>query len=162
LDSHVSDLLVVVYDGEHRAAEALNSARRDEQQLSDLEDAAYVTRDAEGVARLHQGSRLTPRGPITSPWTSLVRLFFVSPEAEFRALQLGDYGIEDEFARRVNLKVGPGSSALFVLRSDEAKTAVESAIAGLGSTVMHTALDDDAATHLRRSLQGALDGCLSA
>jgi uncharacterized membrane protein len=158
----VSDLLVVVYDGEHRAAEVLNAARRQEQQLSDLEDAAYVTRDAEGVTRLHQGSRLTPRGPITSAWTSLVGLFFVSTEAEFRALQLGDYGIEDEFARRVKLEVGRGSSALFVLRSDEAKTAVESATAGRGSIVMQTALDGEAATHLRRSLQGALDGCLSA
>ena len=158
----MSDLLVAVYDGEHRAAEVLNAARRREQQLPDLEDAAYITRDATGVTRLHQGRRLLRGGPVAGMWTTLVGLFFASPDAEAAAtVQLGDYGIDAAFARRVAIEVKPGSSALFVLRSSASTSELNAAIAG-GGLLLQSALAEDVVDRLRSSLDGADGQSLSA
>src|SRR5579872_4789053 len=59
----MSNLIVVAYPDEYRAAEVLASLRRlNKEYLIDLDDACYVTKDARGKIKLHQNTSLTGAG----------------------------------------------------------------------------------------------------
>ncbi|MGH2504750.1 MAG: DUF1269 domain-containing protein, partial [Ktedonobacterales bacterium] len=59
----MSNLVVVAYPDEYRAAEVLASLRRlKKEYLIDLDDACYVTKDASGKIKLHQNTSLAGAG----------------------------------------------------------------------------------------------------
>ena len=129
----MSNLVVLGFDGIHTADEVLNKLRPlQKEYLIDLEDACVVERDSEGKVHIKQAVNLTALGAATGSlrgalWGTLVGILFLNPLAGMAmgmvagagagALSgsLVDYGINDDFVKKLGETIPSGSSALFVL-----------------------------------------------
>ncbi len=162
----MSNLVVVAYPDEYRAAEVLAALRRmNSQYLIDLEDACYVTKDARGKLKLHQNTSLAGAGAAWGGmWGMLIGLLFFVPflglaiGAGLGALsgKLADYGIDDNFARQLASTMQPNSSAIFVLTRKVTADKVVPEIAKFGGTVLQTSLPKETEEKLQAALnQGA-------
>jgi uncharacterized membrane protein len=158
----VSELVVVSYPEENRAEQVLNTLQQlQKEYLVDLADACYVTKDQNGKLKLHQSVNLTAAGAATGAfWGMLFGLLFLSPlvgmvvGAGAGALsgKLRDYGIDDDFIRRLSAQLQPGTSALFVLVRKSQPDRVLPEISHFGGTVLHTSLSTEQEAKLRAAL----------
>jgi uncharacterized membrane protein len=164
----MSNLVVVAYPDEYRAAEVLASLRRlNREYLIDLDDACYVTKDARGKIKLHQNTTLAGAGAAWGGmWGLLIGLLFFVPflglaiGAGLGALtgKLSDYGIDDQFAKQVARTMQPNSSAIFVLVRKSTPEKVLPEISKFGGTVLQTSLSPEAEAKLTSALkQGAAE-----
>ena len=158
----MSELVVIAYDDEYRAAEVLTMLRRLEHEyLIDLEDAVYVTKDAEGRLKLHESANLTAAGAASGGfWGLLVGFIFFAPVvgaaigAGTGALvgKLTDVGLDTDSMRDLGARLAPRSSALFVLVRHANADRVVPEIEVFGGTVVRTSLAPDAEARLRDAL----------
>jgi uncharacterized membrane protein len=129
----MSELVVVAFKGRDTADQVLNDLRSMQRDyLVDLEDAVVVTRDADGKLNLKQSVNLVGMGAMSGGtwgalWGVLVGVLFMNPLLGFvagaaagagagaLAGALSDYGIDDDFIKRMGETVCSDSSALFVL-----------------------------------------------
>ena len=158
----MSDLVVVAYQDEFRAAEVLADLRRAQSSyLIDLEDAVYLTKGQDAKVRLHQSHDLTTAGATSGAvFGTLVGFFFLVPllgtviGAGFGALSgaLSDYGIDDTFAKSLGEELRPGSSAIAVLLRNSSPDKLIPELGKFGGTVLQTSLSDDAEAKLRAAL----------
>lgn len=162
----MSNLVVVAYPDEYRAAEVLATLRRmNNEYLIDLEDACYVTKDARGKLKLHQNTSLAGAGAAWGGmWGLLIGLLFFAPflgiaiGAGIGALtgKLADYGIDDKFVRQLASTMQPNSSAIFVLTRKVTADKVVPEIAKFGGTILQTSLPKETEEKLQAALnQGA-------
>ncbi len=158
----MSNLIVVEYPDEYRAAEVLASLRRlNRDYLLDLEDACYVVKDQRGKIKLHQNTSLAGAGAAWGGmWGMLIGLIFFVP---FLGLALGaglgllsgklsDYGIDDKFAKQVADTLQPGTSAIFMLVRKSTPDKVVPEVAKFGGTILQTSLSDEAEAKLQTAL----------
>lgn len=158
----MSNLVVVAYPDEYRAAEVLASLQRMRNQyLIDLEDACYVTKDARGKLKLHQSTSLTGAAAAWGGmWGMLIGLLFFAPflglaiGAGMGALtgKLSDYGIDDKFAKKLTATLQPNSSAIFVLVRSSTVDKVVPEVAKYGGTVMQTSMPKETENKLQTAL----------
>jgi len=158
----MSNLVVVAYPDEYRAAEVLAALRRmSNEYLIDLDDACYVTKDARGKLKLHQNTSLAGAGAAWGGlWGMLIGLLFFVPflglaiGAGLGALtgKLSDYGIDDKFAKQLTATLQPNSSAIFVLVRRATPDKVVPEIAKFGGTVMQTSLPKETEEKLQAAL----------
>ncbi len=158
----MSNLVVVAYPDEYRAAEVLATLQRmGNEYLIDLDDACYVTKDAKGKLKLHQATSLTGAGAAWGGmWGMLIGLLFFAPflglaiGAGFGALtgKLSDFGIDDNFAKWLTATLQPNSSAIFVLVRSATVDKVVPEIAKYGGTVMQTSLPKETEQKLQDAL----------
>jgi uncharacterized membrane protein len=159
----MSNLIVVEYPDEYRAAEVLAALRRlNREYLIDLDDACYVTKDARGKIKLHQNTSLTGAGAAWGGmWGMLIGLLFFVP---FLGLALGagmgalsaklsDYGIDDKFAKQVATDLQPNTSAIFMLVRRSTPDKVVPEIAKFGGTILQTSLPDETEQKLQEALK---------
>jgi len=149
----MSDLIVIAYPDQFRAAEVLATLSRLQlSYLIDLDDACYVTKDAAGKIKLHHSTNLTAEGALVGGfWGALIGLFFFSPlvggaigAAEGALLAAtGDYGITNEFIESVALELKPGTSALFILARQVTADKVSAELAKFGGTILETSLPQE-------------------
>ena len=161
----MSELVVVAYEDEYRAAEVLTTLRRLEREyLIDLEDAVYVTKDGGGKLKLHESSSLTAAGAAGgSFWGLMIGLLFFAPLAGMAvgagagALmgKLTDVGIDTQSMRALSARLAPRSSALFVLIRHVNADRVVPEIEAFGGTVLRSSLTPDAEARLREALSTA-------
>lgn len=129
----MSDLVVLGFDGMHTADEVLNKLRAlQKEYLIDLEDACVVEREKGGKVYLKQAVNLTRVGAATGGstgalWGAIVGLLFLNPLAGMAlgaiagasagaiSGSLTDYGIRDDFIKKLGETIPEGSSALFIL-----------------------------------------------
>ena len=122
----MSDLVVLDFDGIHTADEVLNKLRSlQKEYLIDLEDACVVEREKDGKVHIKQAVNLTAVGATQGGmsgalWGALVGFLFLNPLAGMAigglvgagagALSgsLADYGINDDFVRRLGETIPPG------------------------------------------------------
>jgi uncharacterized membrane protein len=159
----VSDLVAIAYDDEYRAGEVLSTLRRLEREyLIDLEDAVYVTKDAEGSVKLHQSTNLTAGGAIGGGfWGLLIGALFLAPVAGVAigagagalAGKLSDIGVDDSFAKELAERLEPRTSALLVLVRRSTPERVLPEIKHFGGTVLQTSLSPDAEERLQAALR---------
>jgi len=159
----MSNLVVVAYPDEFRAAEVLASLRRlNKEYLIDLDDACYVTKDAGGKIKLHQNTSLTGAGAAWGGmWGMLIGLLFFVPfvglalGAGLGALsgKLADYGIDDKFAKQIAETMQPNTSAIFVLIRKSTPDKVVPEIAKFGGTVLQTSLPKETEAKLQEALK---------
>ena len=159
----MSNLVVVAYPDEFRAAEVLASLRRlNKEYLIDLDDACYVTKDARGKIKLHQNTSLTGAGAAWGGmWGMLIGLLFFVPfvglalGAGLGALsgKLADYGIDDKFAKQIAETMQPNTSAIFVLIRKSTPDKVVPEIAKFGGTVLQTSLPKETEEKLQEALK---------
>jgi len=169
----MSNLIVFDFDGIHTADEVLNKLRSlQKEYLIDLEDACVVERDTGGKVHIKQAVNLTALGAATGTTRGmllggLVGLLFLNPlvgmaiggvtGAGFGALSgsLSDYGIRDDFVRKVGETIPEGSSALFVLFRSVTEDKVLAEIEPFKPRILKTSLSTEAETKLRTALSKA-------
>ncbi|HEX5547042.1 MAG TPA: DUF1269 domain-containing protein [Ktedonobacterales bacterium] len=158
----MSNLVVVAYPDQYRAAEVLASLRRlNKEYLIDFDDACYVTKDASGKIKLHQNTSLTGAAAAWGGmWGMLIGLLFFVPflglaiGAGLGALsgKLADYGIDDNFAKQLTQTLQPNSSAIFVLVRKATVDKVLPEVAKYGGTVLQTSLPKETEEKLQAAL----------
>lgn len=162
----MATMAVVVYPDEDTAAKAVAELRRlQADYLIDLEDVAYITKDANGKVKVHTGANLTAAGAAGGAfWGFLFGLIFLVPflgaaiGAASGALAgaLTDYGIDQQWLKEVGDSVKPNSSALFVLARNANAERVVPEMAKFGGKIVKTNLTSEQEEKLREALTGHL------
>ena len=166
----MSNLVVFDFDGIHTADEVLNKLRSlQKEYLIDLEDACVVEREKGGKVHIKQAVNLTTMGAAAggmrgAMWGALVGLLFMNPLAGMAigaitgagagALSgsLADYGIPDDFIKKLGATIPEGSSALFVLFRSVTEDKVLPEILPYKPRVLKTSLSSEAEAKLRAAL----------
>lgn len=166
----MSDLVILGFDGFHTADEALNKLRSlQKEYLIDLEDACVVERDSEGKIHIKQAVNLTALGAATGGSRGAVMgllfgLLFLNPLAGMAigavagagagALSgsLADYGIRDDFVRRLAETIPQGSSALCVLIRSVTADKVIPELEPYKPRVLKTSLSNEQEAKLKAAL----------
>ncbi len=160
----MADLIIVAYPDEHRAAEVMAALTRMQvEHLIDLEDAAYVVRNAQGKVKVHQAVSLTAAGATGGLlWGTLIGLLFLNPllggvvGAAAGALggKLSDYGINDDFIKELAASLQPGSSAIFVLVRRVTADKVIPEFSKFGGKILRSSLSIAEEQKLQAALEG--------
>ena len=166
----MSNLVVFDFDGIHTADEVLNKLRSlQKEYLIDLEDACVVEREKGGKVHIKQAVNLTTMGAAAggmrgAMWGALVGLLFMNPLAGMAigaitgagagALSgsLADYGIPNDFIKKLGATIPEGSSALFVLFRSVTEDKVLPEILPYKPRVLKTSLSSEAEAKLRAAL----------
>ena len=166
----MSNLVVLGFDGIHAADEVLNKLRSlQKEHLIDLEDACVVERDDGGKIHVKQAVNLTALGAKTgglwgAMWGTLVGILFMNPLAGMvlgaavgagsGALtgSLADYGIDDDFVKKLGETITPGSSALFVLVRSATEDKVLPEIEPFKPRLLKTSLSNEQEEKLKAAL----------
>ena len=169
----MSNLVVFDFDGVHTADEVLNKLRAlQKDYLVDLEDACVVEREKGGKVHIKQAVNLTALGATTgglrgAMWGTLVGILFMNPLAGMAigaitgmgagALSgsLADYGIPDDFIKKLSETIPEGSSALFVLFRSVTEDKVLPEIKPYKPRMLKTSLSNEAEAKLRAALSKA-------
>ena len=169
----MSNLVVFDFDGVHTADEVLNKLRAlQKEYLIDLEDACVVEREKGGKVHIKQAVNLTALGATTgglrgAMWGTLVGILFMNPLAGMAigaitgmgagALSgsLADYGIPDDFIKKLSETIPEGSSALFVLFRSVTEDKVLPEIKPYKPRVLKTSLSNEAEAKLKTALSKA-------
>lgn len=166
----MSNLVVLGFDGLHTADEVLNKLRSlQKEHLIDLEDACVVERDDGGKIHVKQAVNLTAMGAKAgglwgAMWGTLVGILFMNPLAGMvlgaavgagsGALSgsLADYGIDDDFVKKLGDTITPGSSALFVLVRSATEDKVLPEIEPFKPRLLKTSLSNEQEEKLKAAL----------
>jgi uncharacterized membrane protein len=166
----MSDLLILGFDGFHTADEVLNKLRSlQKEYLIDLEDACVVERDTDGKVHIKQAVNLTAIGAATGGsqgalWGALIGLLFLNPLAGMAigavagagagALSgsLSDYGIRDDFVKKLGDTIPKGSSALCVLVRSVTVDKVIPELEPYKPRLLKTSLSNEQEAKIRASL----------
>jgi uncharacterized membrane protein len=129
--------------------------------LLQLEDAVIVEHDPGGKVKLRQAVSTTGTGAAGGAvWGGLIGLLFLAPflgmaiGAASGALggKMADVGVNDNFMKELGAKLQPGTAALIVLGSTDARDKVIDRVKSYGGDVLQTSLSEDAEQHLREAL----------
>ena len=169
----MSKLVVFDFDGIHTADEVLNKLRSlQKEYLIDLEDACVVERDSSGKVYIKQALNLTAVGAAAGGsrgalWGALVGLLFLNPLAGMAigaitgagtgalAGSLSDYGIPDDFVKKLGNTIPQGSSALFILFRSATEDKVLPEIKAYNPRVLSTSLSNEDEEKLKAALSKA-------
>ena len=147
----MSELLVIGYDTPEEAEQArvtLIDLSRD--YLVDVGDAVVAAVDAKGRIKLNQMVNLWTVGASGGAfWGILVGLLFLHPligvaaGAASGALMgaLSDYGINDDFMKKVAAVLKPGQAALFIMARKTSSERVLEKLGEKGGHIIRTNLD---------------------
>jgi uncharacterized membrane protein len=167
------NLVVLGFDGLHTADEVQNKLRSMQKEyLIDLEDSCVVERETSGKVYIKQAVNLTALGAKSGGasgalWGTLVGLLFLNPLAGMAigavtgagagavAGSLAEYGISDDFVRKLGETIPPGSSALFILFKRITEDKVLREIEPYKPRVLKTSLSDEAEKRLKTELSKA-------
>jgi uncharacterized membrane protein len=166
----MSNLVILGFDGFHTADEVLNKLRSlQKEYLIDLEDACVVERDSDGKVHIKQAVNLTAIGAASGGsrgaiWGMLIGLLFLNPLAGMAigavagagagALSgsLSDYGIRDDFIRKIGDTIPKGSSALCILFKSVTEDKVIPEIEPYRPRVLKTSLSNEQEARLKAAL----------
>jgi uncharacterized membrane protein len=168
----MSDLIVLDFDGVGTADEVLTKLRSMQKTyLIDLEDACVVVHTEAGKLQIKQAVNLTAAGAASGASSgmligALAGLLVLNPlaglavgglaGAGFGALSgsLADYGINDDFIKRLGKTIPRGSSALFLLVRSSTPDKVLPEIEPFKPRVLKTSLSNEQENALKAALAG--------
>lgn len=168
----MSDLIVVSFQSEDTADQALNKLQAlQKEYVVELEDAVVVVRDHGGKVHLKQAVNLAGIGAASgAAWGGLfgvlVGVLFLNPLIGFAAgvavgagtgalsAALADYGIDDDFIKRMATEFSPGTSGLFILARRMNFDKVLPELKSFGGKVLKTSLSNEEEAQLRQALEG--------
>lgn len=159
----MSELIVIGYDSPEKA----EAARSDlfgmaKEYLVDVGDAVIATTDENGKVKLNQMIHLWSVGASGGAfWGLLIGLIFLHPilgvlvGAASGAVggALSDYGINDDFMKKVAEILRPGQAALFMMAKRANTDKVIAQLAKHGGTVLRTNLDTTQEHKLREAFE---------
>jgi uncharacterized membrane protein len=158
----MSTLVVLKFDsveGARQMRERLLSLQK--QQLLQVDDAAIMSKDANGKPKLEQLHNLAGAGALGGAfWGMLFGLLFFIPilglavgaAAGALAGSMSDVGIDDKFIKQVGESITPGTAALFLLVSNVTVDKVLDQIKDLKFEVLQTNLSHEQEGQLRSAL----------
>jgi len=157
----MSNLVVVSFKKEDEAQKALDEIEElQKEELIKVEDAATAIRQLDGKVKVKQASNLAGAGALGGAfWGMLFGLLFFVP---FLGMAVGaatgalfgkaaDYGINDDFIKRVSDSIQPGNSALFLLVSDAKIDKVVERLKPFNGEIIHTSLSKDEEASLKEA-----------
>ena len=159
------ELIVIGYDNVEKA----EAARKDlfgmaKEYLVDVGDAVVATADEKGKIKLNQMVHLWSIGASGGAfWGLLIGLIFLHPllgvlagaASGAVAGALSDYGINDEFMKKIAGILQPGQAALFIMAKRANTDKVISQLSKHGGEVIRTNLDTDQEHKLRAAFEKA-------
>lgn len=161
----MSTLVAIAYPQENTAEQAINELKQlQSEYLVDLQSAVWATKDAEGKVKVHGVETLAgPQAAWGGFWGLLLGLIFFVPVG---GLLLGaglgalfghftKIGLDKEFVQQLSDKMGPNSSAIFILASSGAPDKVIEEMSKFGGTVLQTNLSADDDKKLQEALEHA-------
>ena len=159
----MSDLVVLAFKDQGGAAQFSSEIQRmQKMQILKLEDAAIVTRDAGGKAKVKQANSLVGAGAFGGAfWGMLIGLLFFMPWLGMAvgaisgalAGKFSDIGIDDEFIKTVGNEIPPNSSAIFLMVAGATPDKVLDEMRGWKDIkVLKTSLSHEAEQKLRDAL----------
>ncbi|MBB4286637.1 DUF1269 domain-containing protein [Roseospira goensis] len=166
----MTELVCVAFDDPKTADRALADVERLEKEyLIDVADAAVAVRRPDGRVKVRQtvnlvGTGAAGGGTWGALWGTLIGLLFLNPLAGLLtggvlgagagALSgaLSDYGIDDDFIKRLGETITPDSSALFLLIRDAKPDRVLEEMQGYKGTILRTSLSREQEEKLARFL----------
>ena len=110
----MSQLIVVGFNEKYKADEVmLDLLKKEQQHLSDLEDAVVITKNIQGKIRVKPYYDLlaTTQGHKAQFWGSIISTLFESSDQE----ALSKLGINEEICSEIREMIEPNSSAIIVL-----------------------------------------------
>jgi len=158
----VSTLVAIAYPDRETAEkvrEELIAATREH--LVQLEDAVIVEREQGGRIKLHQAMGTTAAGAAGgAAWGGLIGLLFLAPLLGMAVgaatgglgAKISDGGVSDDFVKNLGAGLRPGSAALIVLGSTDARDKLIERVKRYGGAVMQTSLSRQDEEHLRDAL----------
>jgi uncharacterized membrane protein len=158
----MSELVVITFDDEEQAGQALRSLRGLEQQgLLKFNDTAVVVKDHSG--RLHTKNELssaTETGAVVGAIVGGLVLFIFPPLGAALGAAAGalvgaslDEGVDPNFVHDVQESLRPGTSALFIVARAANLEAVIPALEPYRGTLRQTTLPTEVEESLQRALE---------
>ena len=161
----MSTLIAIAYPDRNAAEEVRQElVQAAKEHLVKLEDAVIVEHDADGKIRLHQAVGTTGAGAAGGAmWGGLIGLIFLAPllgmavGAATGALggKMTDLGVDDNFMKDLGTRLQPGSAALIVLGSTDARDKVIARVSPYGGDILQSSLSNDQEEQLRSALAAA-------
>ena len=159
------ELLVVVFEGEGRAAEVLQVVQRlHEQHVVDLHNTAVIVRDAKGQVSIREANDFTPGqgvvagglvGGLVGILTgNLAKGAMLGAGAGFAAAKVLDLGFGDDFLRQIGEAITPGSSALVLAIAFERVDEAVRALDPYHGKILRQTLPPDVARQLSAAMEG--------
>jgi uncharacterized membrane protein len=170
---HEGAKILLGFDGLHTADDVLNKLRSlQKEYLIDLEDACVVERETTGKVYIKQAVNLTALGAAAGGsrgalWGAIVGLLFLNPVAGMAigaitgagagaiSGSLADYGIADDFVKKLGETIPNESSALFVLFREVNEDKVLPEIQPYRPRVLRTSLSNNGEEKLKAALTRA-------
>jgi uncharacterized membrane protein len=166
----MSNLVVLGFDGIHTADEVLNKLRSLQREyLIDLDVSCVVKRKKGGKIHIKQAVNRTAVGAAAGGargalWGTLVGILFLNPLAGMAigavtgasagaiSGSLVDYGIRDDFIKKLGETIPEGSSAIFVLFKSVTEDKVLPEIEPFKPRVLKTSLANEQEAKLKAAL----------
>jgi uncharacterized membrane protein len=159
----MSDLVVLAFKDQDGASRFSGEVQKmQKMQILKLEDAAIVTRDPGGKAKVKQANSLVGAGAFGGAfWGMLIGLLFWMPWLGLAmgaitgaiAGKFSDIGIDDEFIKSVSTEIQPGQSAIFLMVAGSTPDRVLDELRGHSEVkVLRTSLSKEAEQKLREAL----------
>lgn len=158
----MSTLSVLVFPQETEAERFLGTLKSLQQQhLINVDDAALVTRRADGRPKIRQAHDLVSMGALGGAfWGLLIGLLFFAPlvgaalGAGIGALtgKMTDIGIDDNFIKQVSTQIQPGQAAVFLYTHGAVMDKVADAVKSYNCQLIHTSLSKEDEAKLRETL----------
>jgi uncharacterized membrane protein len=132
--------------------------------LAELQDAVVVEHEPGGKIKLRQARSTTGTGAAGgAPWGGLIGLLFLAPllgmafGAAGGALggKMTDVGVDDDFMKTLGARLEPGTAALILLGSTQARDKVIQRISPYGGEILQSSLSEEAEQQLRDALASA-------
>lgn len=157
----MSNLVVLTFKSEEGAQQTLGKIKDlQDESLITVEDAAIAVRRDDGKVKVHQANSLVGAGALGGAfWGMLFGLLFFVP---FLGMAIGaatgalagkaaDYGINDDFIRRVTGAIQPGNSALFMLVNGAQVDKIADQLKPFDGEIIHTSLSKEEEAQLKEA-----------
>jgi uncharacterized membrane protein len=149
----LTQLVVLAYADEHRAAEVLATLQRLRTgSLIDIGDTVSVVRATDWRVTIHYRADLsTDEKQASQFWRKLIASLLLAPGGATTGARPDDAcGLDVAFVRNVGAALAPGSSAVLLLVVRAALSRVLPELVRFGGTLLQTPIDHTAVNRLRR------------
>jgi uncharacterized membrane protein len=166
----MSELIAIAYPDVNRAEEVLTTlSQLRHAYMIDLEDACYITKDAQGKVKIHQALPTTrvgaAGGAFFGGFVGLMLGAIVLMPIAGAAIGAGigsatgalaghwsDYGIDDTLIRQLGAALQPDTSAIMVLVQHSTPDKVLPELSKYGGTILRTSLSKENEAKLQAAL----------
>lgn len=161
----MSTLIAITYEDQQTARNAFDAlGRMQKEQILELEDAAYATKDKKGKVKVKSTLEKQYTGAAATGgffWGFLIGLIFGGPLfwGLFTALLSGlfskgrDVGIDNDFMKEVSESLQPEGAAVFILASKATPDKVVAELSQFGGHVARTSLSEADEEALRQAIE---------